>query len=83
LLLAHINTVLFAALGLLRYLAAQSGFLCRRRSCPRRELPAEQLGLFAAKPPVLEELQKLDISSVTPLDAITKLYELQQKAKEG
>jgi DNA mismatch repair protein MutS len=50
---------------------------------PHRELPAEQLSLFAAKPAILEELQKLDISSMTPLEAITKLYELQQKAGEG
>jgi DNA mismatch repair protein MutS len=48
----------------------------------RRELPAEQLALFAARPALLEELEKLDISSMTPLEAITKLYELQQKAKE-
>jgi len=31
----------------------------------------------------MEELEKLDIFSLTPLEAITKLYELQQKAKEG
>jgi len=49
---------------------------------PRRELPAEQLALFAAMPALLEELQKLDISSMTPLEALNKLYELQQKAKE-
>jgi hypothetical protein len=30
----------------------------------------------------LEELSKLDISSMTPLEALNKLYELQQKAKE-
>ena len=42
----------------------------------------EQLALFAATPALLEELQKLDISSMTPLEALNKLYELQQKAKE-
>jgi hypothetical protein len=31
----------------------------------------------------LEELEKLDIDSLTPLEAITKLYELHQKAREG
>jgi len=30
-----------------------------------------------------EELEKLDIDSLTPLEALTRLYELQKKAKEG
>jgi len=30
-----------------------------------------------------EELEKLNIDSLTPLEALTKLYELQKKAKEG
>jgi hypothetical protein len=30
----------------------------------------------------MDEILKLDISSMTPLEAITKLYELQRKAKE-
>jgi DNA mismatch repair ATPase MutS len=38
---------------------------------------------LGAKPPILEELEKLDISSMTPLEALNKLYELQQKAGEG
>ena len=29
------------------------------------------------------ELEKLDINSLTPLEALTKLYELQKKAREG
>jgi hypothetical protein len=32
---------------------------------------------------VAEELEKLDINSLTPLEALTKLYELQKKAREG
>jgi DNA mismatch repair protein MutS len=35
--------------------------------------------LFADEHPVVEELRKLDISQMTPLEAINKLYELQQK----
>jgi hypothetical protein len=35
------------------------------------------------KSPLIEELGKLDIDSLTPLEAITKLYELQKKAREG
>ena len=35
--------------------------------------------LFNDEHPVVEELRKLDISQMTPLEAINKLYELQQK----
>ncbi|MFC2057283.1 DNA mismatch repair protein MutS, partial [Chloroflexota bacterium] len=48
---------------------------------PKKE-PAQQLSFFGQKPPLLEELEKLDIDSLTPLEAVTKLYELQKKAKE-
>jgi DNA mismatch repair protein MutS len=44
--------------------------------------PAPQLSLFGQKSPLLEELGKLDINSLTPLEALTKLYELQKKARE-
>ncbi|MFC1979167.1 DNA mismatch repair protein MutS, partial [Chloroflexota bacterium] len=40
----------------------------------------EQLTLFGQKSPLLDEIDGLDISSMTPLEAINKLYELQQKA---
>ncbi len=49
----------------------------------RKKEPAQQLSFFGQKPPVLEELEKLEIESLTPLQALTKLYELQKKAKEG
>jgi DNA mismatch repair protein MutS len=56
----------------------------RRAGRPRSEkAPQEQLPLFGKRSPVLDEVAKLDVSSMTPLEAITKLYELQQKAKEG
>ncbi|MBN2099812.1 MAG: DNA mismatch repair protein MutS, partial [Dehalococcoidia bacterium] len=45
--------------------------------------PAEQILLFGSKPPVLDELLKLDLNSLSPLEALNKLYELQKKAKEG
>jgi len=48
----------------------------------RKKEVAPQLSLFGQKPPLLEELEKLDINSLTPLEALTKLYELQKKAKE-
>ncbi|MBI2288241.1 MAG: DNA mismatch repair protein MutS, partial [Chloroflexi bacterium] len=44
--------------------------------------PVPQLPLFGQKPPLLAELEKLDINSLTPLEALTKLYELQKKARE-
>jgi len=44
--------------------------------------PVEQMPLFAEKSPVLAELAKLEIDSLTPLEALTKLYELQKKSKE-
>jgi len=48
----------------------------------REKTPREQLPLFGQKSPVMDEILKLDVSSMTPLEAITKLYELQRKAKE-
>ena len=39
------------------------------------------LPLFQAMHPVIEELHKLDIMAMSPLEAINKLFELQQKAK--
>ena len=39
-----------------------------------------QLPLFAVSNPVLEELRRLDVSAMTPLEAIAKLYELQKKS---
>ena len=52
----------------------------RRR---RKEAVPQQLPLLGQKSPLMEELEKLDIDSLTPLEAITKLYELQKKAREG
>ena len=45
--------------------------------------PSQQISFFGQKVPVLEELEELDINSLTPLEALTKLYELQKKAREG
>jgi DNA mismatch repair protein MutS len=49
----------------------------------KREATQFQLTLLGGKPPVVEDLEKLDIDSLTPLEALTKLYELQKKAREG
>jgi DNA mismatch repair ATPase MutS len=47
----------------------------------RGTVEVRQLPLFAVSNPVLEELQRMDVSEMTPLEAISKLYELQKKAK--
>ena len=49
----------------------------------RKEVTAQQLSFFGPKSPILEELAKLDVNSLTPLEALNKLYELQKKAREG
>ncbi|NLG48814.1 MAG: DNA mismatch repair protein MutS [Chloroflexi bacterium] len=43
-----------------------------------------QLALFPAKPhPVVELLRELDVMGMSPLEALNKLYELQQKANDS
>ena len=66
--------------GVGRYLKEKKGVVKGRR---RKKEPAPQLSFFGQKPPLLEELEKLEIDSLTPLEALTKLYELQKKAREG
>jgi DNA mismatch repair protein MutS len=44
----------------------------------------QQLSLFSTEPhPLIEALRQLDVNSLTPLEAISKLYELQGQAKEN
>ncbi len=50
-----------------------------RRCRPRQT--AVQLSLLGASDAVLEELASLDVDGLTPLQAITKLYELREKAR--
>ncbi len=58
-----------------------------RRGAGRRAAPPPapqfQLSLFGAPDPVVDELRALDVESLSPLEAITKLYELKQKAGTG
>lgn len=49
-------------------------------STPQR-IEVRQLPLFAVTDPVLDELRRLDVSAMSPLEAISKLYELQKKAE--
>jgi DNA mismatch repair protein MutS len=44
-------------------------------------VPVEQLPLAPARPELLDALAGLDIDAMTPLDALTKLYELREAAR--
>ncbi|MFQ5811995.1 MAG: DNA mismatch repair protein MutS, partial [Anaerolineae bacterium] len=50
---------------------------------PRRIAEIRQLALFPEASPFIEELKKLDLESMTPLEALNKLYELQQTIQEN
>jgi DNA mismatch repair protein MutS len=43
---------------------------------------AEQIPLFGQRPPVIDELRQLDPDSLSPLEALNKLYELRKKAED-
>ena len=49
----------------------------RRNGSP----PAQQMPLLGFTSPVIDELLALDVASMTPLDAINRLYELQERAR--
>ncbi len=49
----------------------------------RRKPPPAQLPLFAEPDPLRETLAALDVDSMTPLDAITRLYELRAQARRA
>ena len=48
---------------------------------PKKEL-TQQLAMFGDKSPLIKEISQLDIDSMSPLEAITRLYELKRKASE-
>jgi len=54
-----------------------------RKSPGRKKEAVQQISFFGQKSPVVGDLEELDINSLTPLEAINKLYELQKKAREG
>jgi DNA mismatch repair protein MutS len=77
------RSVLHRASEVLEELEAESRTNLAKPSKRHRKEEAPQLPLFGQKPEVLKELEKLDINSLTPLEALNKLYELQKKAREG
>ncbi len=46
---------------------------------PSHLKPAQQIALFPETSPVIEELQELDVTAMTPLEAINKLYEWKRR----
>ena len=49
----------------------------------KEQIPARQMTLFPETNPLLEELQKIDVASLTPLEALNRLYEWQQRFLES
>lgn len=49
---------------------------------PSHLKPAQQAALFPETSPILEELEQLDVTSMTPLEAINKLYEWRRRYTE-
>jgi DNA mismatch repair protein MutS len=58
----------------------ESGQRAHAPSARQAEGPA-QLSLFIQRDPVLDALKTLDVNSLSPLEALMKLYELQKLAK--
>jgi len=56
--------------------AARAGAVVRPPRGPR------QLSLFASLHPVVKALREMDVASMTPLEAINTLFELQKRAQE-
>jgi DNA mismatch repair protein MutS len=50
---------------------------------PSHLKPAQQVALFPTASPLLEELSDLDITTMTPLEAMNKLYEWQRRYLES
>jgi DNA mismatch repair protein MutS len=50
---------------------------------PSQLSSGQQMALFPEASPILDELEKLDVTSMTPLEAINKLYEWQRRYTEN
>ncbi len=62
--------------------AVRQGAEGKVRVRPRQE-PLGQLPLFAAPHPLLQELKALKVDDMSPLEALSKLYELHRRASES
>ena len=47
------------------------------------DVPVEQLALVPERPQLLDDLAALDVDAMTPLDALTKLFEMREQAREN
>ncbi|MBN1641832.1 MAG: DNA mismatch repair protein MutS [Anaerolineae bacterium] len=54
----------------------------RSPSKPQPKADVLQLSLFGATHPVVDAIRALDVNSLTPIEALTRLYELQHMASE-
>jgi DNA mismatch repair protein MutS len=77
--------VIHRAQEILEELERKGDVRARRKTMRDMALPpALQLTLFGSEPdPLIEELKTLPIDEITPLEAIGKLYELQQRARQN
>jgi len=75
--------VIHRAQEILEELERKGDAKTRRKAMKDITMPASwQMTLFASEPhPLVEEIKALVIEELTPIEAISKLYELQQKAK--
>ena len=76
------NAVVNRAWDVLTDLEDQDGGSGNGRHSRRGGGPA-QLALIPMSSPALDELKGIDVASMTPIEAINKLYELQERAKDG
>jgi DNA mismatch repair protein MutS len=53
-----------------------------KRTGLRYKTSKQQLPLFTPETPLIEEISRLDIDSMSPLEAITKLYELKKMVQD-
>jgi DNA mismatch repair protein MutS len=76
--------VIHRAQEILEELERRGDAKARRKAMRDITMPvAWQMTLFASEPhPLIEELKTLAIDELTPIEAISKLYELQQRARK-
>jgi DNA mismatch repair protein MutS len=55
----------------------------RRKAIGEVQEPAMQLTFFGAPDPVVEHLKQIDVEALSPLEALTALFELQRQAVNG
>jgi len=80
------RTVVNRAQEIMAQLEATSGqaaHLPRKPNEANAEAPVQQMALFAVDNPLLDELRALDANTMTPVEALNKLYEWQARFRKG